>query len=356
MKRIIVGMSGGVDSSVTAFLLKESGYDVYGVSFILYESRLRREDYYKDVSCCSIEAIKEASIIASTIGIEHIIIDLRTEFLKKVIEPFINDYMKGLTPNPCILCNRYIKFPYLRKIADESGAELLSTGHYANSINGLLYKGVDQAKDQSYVLYVLKKDELLRLILPLGRMKKSEVRDVAIRYGLPAFKRPESQEICFIGERHYHSFIDSIIDERKTGPIIDIHTGEVLGTHKGIYRYTPGQRKGLGISKGYPLYVVKIDAYNNAIYVGKREDAVVRVFHVSDINWFVDRRDSFRANVKVRSMMRDEPALIKMVDHSTVKVIFDNPQWAPAPGQSAVFYDGDLVVGGGVILRYKDRD
>ncbi len=351
MKRVIVGMSGGVDSSVTALILKKGGYDVIGVSFILYESRLRRNENYKDVSCCSIEAIKEASIVASMIGIEHIIFDLRTEFLKYVIELFIDGYRRGITPNPCILCNRYIKFPYLMSLREEKGADFISTGHYARTEDSLLYRGMDALKDQSYFLYVLKKKEIERLILPLGTMNKSMVREIAMAHNLPVFKKPESQEICFIQGPHYHTFLDEIIDDCKAGPIIDIHTGKVLGTHKGIHHYTVGQRKGLGLSMGYPVYVVRIDIKQNAIYVGRREDVFKRDFSVEDINWIVEKRDDFRATVKVRSTTKDEPALVKIIDSSTVRVIFDNPQWAPAPGQSAVFYDGNLVIGGGVIER-----
>ncbi len=351
MKRVIVGMSGGVDSSVTALLLKKGGYDVIGVSFILYESRLRRNENYKNVSCCSIEAIKEASIVASCIGIEHTIVDLRTEFLKNVIEIFIDGYRNGITPNPCILCNRYIKFPYLMSLAEEKGADFISTGHYARTENGLLYRGMDAHKDQSYFLYVLKKNEIERLILPLGNMNKSMVRDIARSHRLPVFKRPESQEICFIQEPHYQSFLDKVIDGNKSGPIIDIHTGKVLGTHKGIHHYTVGQRKGIGVSMGYPVYVVRIDSKENALYVGRREDIFAREFSVKDINWIVKKRDDFRATVKIRSMMEDEPALVKIIDSSTVRVVFDVSQWAPAPGQSAVFYDGALVIGGGVIVK-----
>lgn len=361
MQRVIVGMSGGVDSSVTAYLLKNQGYEVQGVSFILYEARLRKTF----TGCCSMEAINDARRTAEHIGISHTEIDLRDEFMAHVIEPFIEAYSKGITPNPCILCNRHIKFPYLLKMADEKGADFIATGHYARveSAQGarvkgqgcLLKKGLDAKKDQSYVLYILRHEELNRLILPLGEKTKDEVRDIARGLNLPAAKRPESQEICFIEDRNYFKFLEKLA-EHKEGDIIDIETGNVLGRHKGVHLYTIGQRKRLGIAAGRPLFVAKIDASKNTIYVGQKEKAMIRDFGVKDINWLIPEyriqntecRD-FRATVKVRSMMNDEPATVLIMDSNAVKVIYDEPQWAPAPGQSAVFYDGDVVIGGGVI-------
>ncbi len=359
MKKVIVGMSGGVDSSVTAYLLRKKGYEVEGVSFILYEARLKKTF----TGCCSIEAINDARGTAEHIGIRHTAVDLRDEFMVHVIEPFIEAYSKGITPNPCILCNKYIKFPHLLKIADEKGADFISTGHYARLESGqfqwLLKKGIDAKKDQSYVLYVLRQEELNRLILPLGEMTKDEVREIARGLNLPAAKRPESQEICFIEDRNYFRFLENLI-ENKEGDIIDIESGKVLGRHKGLHLYTIGQRKRLGIASGKPLFVVKIDASKNAIYVGPRETAMIREFEVKDINWLIRRSKvrkdvsaeawkKFQASVKVRSMMKDEPASIILLNDDHVKVIYDEPQWAPAPGQSAVFYDGDIVLGGGII-------
>jgi tRNA-specific 2-thiouridylase len=365
MPKVIVGMSGGVDSTVTACLLKEKGYDVEGVSFILWEDKSRSGL----TSCCSIEVMQDVSKTALHIGIPHSTIDARDDFTVKVIKPFIHAYTAGLTPNPCVLCNRFIKFPLLIKEAEKRGAEYISTGHYArvernvqsavsNQQAGketlVLKKGIDPRKDQSYVLYILRQEELKRLILPLGYYRKDKVRRIACELNLLTVERTESQEICFIEGRNYFKFIEGLSPVAgKPGPVADMN-GKVLGTHKGIRGYTIGQRKGLGISSPEPLYVVKIDALNNTVYVGSQENAKKREFPVQDINWILPPSSrEFRASVKVRSMMKDEPATICIAgikEQKAVRVIFDEPQWAPAPGQCAVFYEGDMVLGGGKII------
>ncbi|OGW57616.1 MAG: tRNA 2-thiouridine(34) synthase MnmA [Nitrospirae bacterium RBG_16_43_8] len=378
MPKVIVGMSGGVDSSITAYLLREQGYEVEGLSFLLFEARGRTDA----TTCCSLQAIEDASKTASAIGIPHSSVNVRNDFIEKVIEPFVDSYTKGLTPNPCILCNKYIKFPYLMKEADKRGAEFIATGHYAQIERKLtadsyqptafLKKGIDPKKDQSYFLYVLRWEELRRILFPLGDYKKEDVRKLANELKLPAAQRPESQEICFIEDKNYFGLIDKITPD-ASGPIMDMN-GEILGEHKGIYHYTIGQRKGLGISSQEPLYVTKIDAEKNIVYVGSQEHAKVKEFEVSDLNWLIKGNELcvmsneykaeivfachasrithhvFRATVKVRSMMKSEPAVICAAsDLKTVKIVFDKPQWAPAPGQSAVFYNEDVVLGGGII-------
>ncbi|TAN41749.1 MAG: tRNA 2-thiouridine(34) synthase MnmA [Nitrospirae bacterium] len=351
MKKVVVGMSGGVDSSVTAHLLKEEGFEVEGVSFVLYEARMKSSF----AGCCSIETIKDAAITASQIGVSHTIVDLREEFMEKVIEPFIGAYSKGLTPNPCILCNRYIKFPYLLKVAEQKGASYISTGHYAQTDGAKLRKGIDAKKDQSYVLYVIGRECLGRLKLPLGAKRKDEVREIARSLNLAAAKRPESQEICFIDDRHYFKFLENVSDSREGG-VIDIETGKTIGRHSGIHLYTIGQRKRLGVATGKPQYVVKIDPAQNLIFIGPKEAAMMREFGVEDMIWLDRREKDFRATVKVRSTMKDEPATVRMSGSGCVKVVFDAPQWSPAPGQSAVFYEDDAVVGGGVINGVGDGD
>lgn len=349
-RKVIVGMSGGVDSSVTAYLLKEAGYEVEGLSFILYEARLKGTF----TGCCSVEAINDAQRTAEKIGVVHNRINLREEFMEKVIEPFIEAYSRGLTPNPCILCNRYIKFPYLIKFAEERDAQFIATGHYARVERDgfpLLKKGIDLKKDQSYVLYILKRSEIERLILPLGYRTKEGVRRIALSLDLPAARRPESQEICFIEDRNYFKLLNNILPSSE-GPIIEAETGKVLGTHRGIHLFTIGQRKRLGISTGKPFYVVRIDPSERAVYVGPKEMALKREFEVGDINWLIQEDEiqgRFHATIKVRSMMRDEPATVTLLNKDSARVTFDEPQWAPAPGQSAVFYDKDTVIGGGII-------
>ncbi len=387
MSKVILGMSGGIDSSVTAYLLKERGYDVEGVSFILFGDKERG-----NLNVCScLSSITAASKNAAHLGISHTIIDVQKKFREKVISPFINLYLKGLTPNPCILCNRFIKFPMLFKIASEKGADYIATGHYvriesadsiekAEGINNLkhlnhyllLKKGIDEKKDQSYVLYTLGQEELKRLITPLGYYRKNDVKRIATEIQLPVI-RSESKEICFIEHNKYSKFIERVSNfTNKPGSVIHIKNNVVLGKHKGIYRYTIGQRKGLGIAFREPLYVVRIDAEKNILYVGPHEFAKKKEFLVENLNWIIPPSEEIlKVSVKIRSTMKNEPATIFLMDsnhqaineqnnnHSMsikkcglvklVRVVFDEPQWAPAPGQSAVFYKGDIVIGGGVI-------
>jgi len=342
-------MSGGVDSSMTAQLLKEAGYEVEGLSLVLFETRGRKSP----TACCTLEALDDAAATARSIGIPHATLGVRDEFISKVVEPFIESYQRGLTPNPCILCNQYIKFPFLMEVAKTRGAEFIATGHYARVERSggaaLLKKGIDEKKDQSYVLYVLTHEILNALLLPLGEHTKDEIRQRARAMGLPAADREESQEICFVEDRDYPRFISTVTGKEETpGDIVDAE-GQVVGTHRGIHRYTLGQRKGLGISSPAPLYVTGIDAESNTVRVGAKEDATSREFLVGSLNWLVPQDGEFRADVKVRSTMQAKPALIKPIADGQVRVAFDEPQWAPAPGQAAVFYEGETVVGGGVI-------
>ncbi len=351
MSSVVVGMSGGIDSSVSAYLLKQQGYRVVGVSFLLYEARTH--SVYEDIPCCSLASVHEAAQTAVALGVEHKIVNLRDAFLAKVIEPFVAAYAEGGTPNPCIFCNRLIKFPYLLKYADSVGAEYIATGHYARIVRSKqggveLKKGVDPKKDQSYVLYALFQDVLRRLLLPLGGFTKNETRELAQSLNLAAALRPESQEICFIQDGDYGTFVDRL-SHRQPGPIIDIETNLTVGQHQGIHFYTIGQRKRLP-AVGKPVYVVRIDGERNAIFIGPREMALTERCRVTNLNWLVPTEPFFRngstirATAKIRSMMNDEPATVK-TEENALTIIFDAPQWAPAPGQSAVLYDGDRVLG-----------
>ncbi|HCC68825.1 MAG TPA: tRNA 2-thiouridine(34) synthase MnmA [Nitrospiraceae bacterium] len=349
--KVLVAMSGGVDSSVAAYLLKEQGYEVFGLSLELWEQRGRKN--FK--TCCSVDAIEGARKVAEGIGIPHYSVDVKDSFVQCVIEPFCEDYLCGKTPNPCILCNKHIKFDFLLLKARELGADLIATGHYAGVIQkgGRFYlkKGLDPKKDQSYVLYVMTQEQLNRTIFPLAGLFKEDTRRIASAARIITAERPESQEICFVGDGRYGDFIRGLNPEASTsGPILNID-GKVIGEHMGIAFYTIGQRAGLGIAAGKPLYVIGLDKLNRAVIVGEREAAMKRSFSVRDLNWPSKEPPEypFRASVKIRSAMKEEPATITPINGSRVSVEFDTPQWAPAPGQSAVFYDRDIVLGGGII-------
>jgi tRNA-specific 2-thiouridylase len=354
--KIIVAMSGGVDSSVVAHLLKEQGHEVIGLSFELWDKR----DLKASNVCCSVETIELARNVAASLGIRHCTVDVRDSFYRHVIESFCNSYIQGLTPNPCILCNKYIKFDELLKKAAELNADGIATGHYARITEGpltgdrktyVLRKGADPVKDQSYVLYVLKQEELAKTLFPLGAMKKEETREIARKIGLASAMRPESQEICFVGDDRYADFIRDFSPESVVpGDIID-SGGTLRGRHRGLAFYTIGQRKGLGLASPAPLYVTGIDRKGNRIVVGGREEALKKSFNVKELNWIYPSPLTVpaRVHVKIRSTMQEVPATVSPGTDGGVTVAFDDPQWAPAPGQSAVFYDKDLVMGGGII-------
>lgn len=349
--RAIVAMSGGVDSSVAAYLLKKQGFKVVGLSFELWD----RRDLKNLNVCCSVETIEIAKAAARKLGIEHYTVDVRDAFYKYVIEDFCDSYLSGITPNPCILCNKYIKFDFLLKKAEEIGAEIIATGHYARIEKPegrvLLKKGIDPKKDQSYVLYVMTQEELSKTIFPLGELTKEKTRGIAKELGLVSALRPESQEICFIGDRDYVDFIKDFAPEvLQPGPIVNME-GRVVGRHKGIAFYTIGQRKRLGIRASKPCYVVDIDRQRNTVIIGSKEEAMKKTFKVKELNWISIEAlsEPLRAQVKIRSTMKEKPSTITPEGRHRVVVEFDEPQWAPAPGQSAVFYDGDVVIGGGII-------
>jgi len=350
--KVVVGMSGGVDSSVTALLLRDAGHEVVGLSLGIWDQRVRTDPSI----CCSEESLRSASTVCRHLGMEHRSLDARGAFSREVIEPFCRSYLDGETPNPCVLCNQSIKFSFLLDAADEMGADAVATGHYARVRTqggryGLL-KGLDKGKDQSYFLYVMRQAELSRTLFPLGGMEKEDVRRIARDAGLSVAERPESQDICFVGSGGYRDFIAGVAPEMaQPGPFVDMD-GRVLGRHSGVAFYTVGQRRGLGIPAGSRLYVTGIDRTANTIVLGPREQGMKAVFSVNDVNWISPIPEQpFRAAVRIRSVMREVPALVSPEELHAARVEFDRPQWAPAPGQAAVFYGGDDVLGGGTICE-----
>lgn len=354
-KRVVVAMSGGVDSSVCAYILKNKGYEVIGITMLTGWEKDNRIG--KETECCLNNVISDAKRVADEIGIPHYVVNLNERFYNKVINYFIKEYMSGKTPNPCIECNRYLKFDSLLEKAFELDAYYFATGHYAQVEFSPKYdryiirKSKDHTKDQSYVLYNLTQSQLKHLILPLGNISKSEIRNIAQKAGLSIADKPDSQEICFI-DTDYKDFLqEKVAKAIKPGPFVDKY-GNIRGQHKGIPFYTIGQRRGLGISAGKPLYVIEIDNKRNSIIVGEEKELYKKEFLTEQVNWVaIDKlKDKMKVCAKIRYNFKEKPAEIILFDNN-IKVVFDEPQKAIAPGQSVVFYVDDIVVGGGKIKK-----
>jgi len=355
---VVAAMSGGVDSSVAAFLLKEQGYEVIGLTMDLYDLKDSRCDGASGrKGCCGWQAKEDAARAAASLGIPHYVVDLRREFEEAVVSDFCREYGLGRTPNPCVRCNEHIKFKALTARASRLGARWIATGHYARTARDpssgriVLRKGRDPAKDQSYFLYALTQDQLGGAIFPVGELAKADVRRIARKLGLKAADAPESQEICFVPDRRYAAFVASRCPAAlEPGPILD-GRGRVLGRHQGILNFTIGQRKGLGIAAPNPLYVLKIDAGRQAVIVGSNEGLYQTTLFVERVNFIAIDRLREERTLKVRIRYRHAEAEARVTPESCgrVRVEFAKPQRAVTPGQSAVFYDGDVVVGGGII-------
>jgi tRNA-specific 2-thiouridylase len=349
--KIAVAMSGGVDSSAAAALLKKEYREVIGVTMLLHSPAGESNNVNS--------LLPDARRVAEKLGIAHFVIDLRDDFKRTVIDYFCREYGRGRTPNPCILCNPVIKFGKLREKAKELGADYLATGHYARigkdkeSGKFLLKKGKDKLKDQSYFLCRLTQEQLARTLFPLGGMTKTEVRRIVKEMGLPAAPGRESQEICFISNDNYAAFLEEHLEQSiKPGPILDSR-GNVLGRHHGIPFYTVGQRRGLGIAAKNPLYVTAIDTERNAVIVGSKEETYSDGLVADNLNWISGEWPELPAEMKVAIRYRHPgvAAVVSSRDKNGISVEFAAPQMAVTPGQTAVFYDGDTVIGGGTIIK-----
>jgi len=362
---IAVAMSGGVDSSTVAAMLRSDGHPVVGLTMQLWNQRrlAGREGMPEDVQgrCCSIEDVYDARHVAEHLGIPYYVVNHQERFERDVVRPFVDEYLSGRTPIPCSLCNNHLKFDELLITAQQIGADLLATGHYArveySAERGrwLLLRGRDLSKDQSYFLFGLTQDQLSRTLFPLGNMSKPEVRDLAHQHGLALAEKPDSQEICFIPGGDYKRFIDAYLHEQgeelpdTSGELVTI-SGEVIGTHAGIHNFTVGQRKGLGVATGSPLYVIELRGDKQQVIVGGDHDLRSRTLRAHRLNWiaFDTLESCIRVKAKIRH--RHEPAEAEVrMDGNRVAVTFDEPQRAITPGQAIVFYDENLVIGGGWI-------
>ncbi len=353
---VVVAMSGGVDSSTVAALLREQGYRVTGMML-----RLWSEDGKEELNrCCTPDSIFAAKRVAAILGIPFFVIDAKTDFFSYVVQPYLEDYAAGNTPNPCILCNKTIRWGKLLEHALEMGADYFATGHYARIIhtdNGRahLYTGIDATKDQSYVLSMLNQDQLKQTWLPLGEMTKGEVRSHANRLNLPVAEKADSQDLCFLGESNYREFLMKYRPESLTaGPILSVD-GEEIGTHTGLAAYTIGQRKGIGIPGREPYYVIAKDIVKNVLVVGKKEDNKGSRFLAVDFNWIsgFPAREDFSAEVMVRYRATRSPALIRMLEPGKVLIQLEDGRPDIAQGQLAVIYRGEEVLGGGFI-QYEE--
>lgn len=356
MSRVVVGMSGGVDSSVAACLLKEQGYEVIGVTMQIWQEEAR-EFQEENGGCCGLSAVEDARRVAARLDIPYYVMNFRKEFQEHVIDYFTEEYLRGRTPNPCIACNRYVKWEALLSRSLSIGADYIATGHYARVArlpNGRysIRRSAASAKDQTYALYNLTQDQLRRTLMPVGEYSKEEIRRMAEQIGLPVAQKPDSQDICFVPDGDYASFIERNAEKELQKGNFVTSDGRVLGQHKGIIHYTVGQRKGLGLALGYPAFVLEIRPETREVVIGTYEESLADSLRVSDVNFMSveDLTEPRRVFVKIRYNHRGVWGTIEKTGEDEVTCTFEEPQRAVTPGQAAVFYDGEYILGGGTIL------
>lgn len=351
--RVVVAMSGGVDSSVAAALLVEQGYQVIGMMLRLW-SEPGKESHNR---CCTPDSMALARRVAAKLGIPFYAVDAQDVFHDQVVKTFIDGYAQAITPNPCLVCNRHIRWEYLLNRALAMGAEYMATGHYTRLRRDetgrvQILRGIDSSKDQSYVLHVLGQEQLCHALFPLGDYTKKEIRQLARDFDLPVADRGDSQDLCFLGEGDYREFLlRNAPQVADPGPVMT-RDGEILGQHQGLAFYTIGQRKGLGISAPQPLYVLDKDSSRKALIVGRREELGEDDLLTKNTNWITGERPTgpFRAEVKIRYQAREACALVTPLGEGGAQVVFDEPVRDITPGQAAVFYDGEILLGGGIIV------